>query len=97
MPSIKWLDHQACHNGVLETAPAAYKPEQLIQAAWHRLCDEHSQRMDSCTDLRAEHRQGPAYLQATGDIQQHASHKQLPRVLVQVLLNQPIGAGRGVP
>ena len=36
-------------------------------------------------------------LQSTGDIQQHACHQKLPGVLVQILLNQAIGAGRRVP
>ena len=37
------------------------------------------------------------HLQSTGDIEKHAGHKQLPRIMVQVLLNQAVGAGRGVP
>ena len=38
-----------------------------------------------------------AYLKAAGDIEQHAGYQQFPRVFIQVLLNEAIGAGRGVP
>ena len=41
--------------------------------------------------------QAVIHLQSTSDIEQHACHQKLPRVLVQVLLNQAIGTGRRVP